>query len=84
MDTKFKQLTALGAADVAHINGTLIDNLKGTRDILASWSASQTLQDAGLNHAAFGTAGFEEQMVSANQRANIGKIIGAQPDEIVY
>lgn len=84
MDEKFKQLTALGAADFVHINGTLIDHLKGTRDILASWSASQTLQDAGLYHAAYGTAGFEEQMVSANRRENIGKIIGVQAEEIVY
>jgi len=68
VDTKFKQLSELGAADFAHINGSLIDHLKGTRDLLSSWSAPPALQDAGLYHAAYGTAGFEERMVAANQR----------------
>lgn len=84
MDKKFSQLAELGAADFAHISGNLIDHLKGTRDILASWSASQTLQDAGLYHAAYGTAGFEAQMVAPNQRTKISQIIGPQAEEIVY
>ena len=84
MDEKFKQLAALGAADFAHINGSLIDHLKGTKDLLCSWSASKVLQDAGLYHAAYGTAGFEAQMVSANQREKIAKTIGSQAEEIVY
>jgi len=84
MDKKFSQLAKLGAADFAHINGNLIDHLKGTRDILASWSASQTLQDAGLYHAAYGTAGFETQMVAPDQRTKIAQIIGPQAEEIVY
>jgi hypothetical protein len=83
MNEKFKQLTKLGAADFAHINGSLIDHLKGTKDLLSSWSASQVLQDAALYHAAYGTAGFEEQMVAANQREKIAKIIGSQAEEIV-
>lgn len=84
MDEKFKQLAELGAADFAHINGNLIDHLKGTRDLLCSWSASQALQDAGLFHAAYGTAGFEQQMVAADQRNKIAEIIGPQAKEIVY
>jgi len=83
MDEKFKQLTELGAADFAHINGNLIDHLQDTKDLLASWSASKVLQDAGLYHAAYGTAGFEEQMVAANQREKIAQIIGSQAEEIV-
>ena len=84
MDAKFNQLAALGAADFAHINGNLIDHLQDTKDLLASWSASKVLQDAGLYHAAYGTAGFEEQMVAANQREKIAEIIGPQAEEIVY
>ena len=84
MDEKFKQLSELGAADFAHINGSLIDHLKGTKDLLCSWSASQVLQDAGLYHAAYGTAGFEEQMVAADQREKIAQIIGPNAEEIVY
>ena len=84
MDEKFKKLAELGAADFEHINGTLIDHLKGTKDLLFSWSASQELQDAGLYHAAYGTAGFEQQMVAADQRERIAQIIGARAEEIVY
>ena len=84
MDEKFKQLSELGAADFAHINGSLIDHLKGTRDLLSSWSAPPALQDAGLYHAAYGTAGFEERMVAANQREKIAQIVGPQAEEIVY
>jgi hypothetical protein len=84
MDAKFNQVAALGAADFAHINGNLIDHLQGTKELLASWSASKVLQDAGLYHAAYGTAGFEEQMVAANQREKIAQIIGPQAEEIVY
>jgi len=84
MDEKFKQLSELGAADFAHINGSLIDHLKGTRDLLSSWSAPPALQDAGLYHAAYGTAGFEERMVAASQREKIAQIIGPQAEEIVY
>ncbi len=81
---KFLQLAKLGAADFQHLNGNLIEHLKGTRDILASWSASEILQDAGLYHAAYGTAGFEQQMVSVEQRAKIANLIGSSAEEVVY
>lgn len=84
MDEKFKQLAELGAADFVHINGNLIDHLQGTKELLSSWSASQTLQDAGLYHAAYGTAGFETQLVAPEQRKKIAQIVGAQAEEIVY
>lgn len=84
MDEKFKQLAALGAADFTHINGNLIDHLQGTKDLLSSWSAPKILQDAGLYHAAYGTAGFEQQMVAADQRDKIAQIIGSRAEKIVY
>ena len=84
MEDKFKQLALLGAADFQHLNGSLIEHLKGTRDLLASWSAAKTLQDAGLYHAAYGTAGFNQQMISVEQRTKIANIIGPSAEEIVY
>lgn len=84
MQYKFKQLALLGAADFQHLNGSLIDHLKGTRDLLASWSAPQILQDAGLYHAAYGTSGFSQKMVSIDQRSKIAAIIGQPAEEIVY
>lgn len=84
MNNKFEQLSKLGAADFKHLNGNLIDHLKGTQELLTSWNANQTLQDAGLYHAAYGTAGFNEQMISLDQRSKIAQIIGPDAETIVY
>lgn len=84
MDDKFRQLSELGAADFEHIDGSLIDHLDGTKRLLASWSASTELQDAGLYHAAYGTAGFSQSLVSTAQRENIADIIGTAAEDIVY
>ena len=81
---KFQILQNLGAADFAHLNGNLLEHLKGTQQLLASWGASQILQDAGLYHAAYGTAGFEECMISINQRTKIKHLLGSEVEEIVY
>lgn len=84
LNHKFEKLSELGAGDFAHLDGTLIDHLTGTADLLKLWSASGTLQDAGLFHAAYGTAGFDTKMVSINQRENISEIIGNEAEDIVY
>ena len=42
------------------------------------------LRDAGLYHAAYGTAGFEQRLVSTEKRNEIAEIIGVQAEEIVY
>lgn len=84
MNEKFHKLTELGAGDFEHLDGSLIDHLKGTSRLLQQWGASTTLQDAGLYHAAYGTAGFSEHMVSINQRDKIAGIIGKAAEEIVY
>lgn len=84
LNPKFARLRDLAAGDFKHIDGTLLDHLVGTRELLARWGASQTLQDAGLYHAAYGTAGFGEQMVSVSQRASVASVIGANAEQIVY
>lgn len=84
MSNVFKELANLGAGDFEHIDGTLIEHLNGTKRILESWAASTDLQDAGLYHAAYGTAGFDERLVSTNQRDKIEAIIGIAAEEIVY
>ena len=84
MDKKFKQLSELGAGDFEHIDGVLIDHLVGTQALLKKWNASPILQDAGLYHAAYGTAGFSKNLVSLEQRDMISGIIGKKAEEIVY
>jgi len=81
---KFLELANLGAGEFDHLDGILIDHLKGTMKFLKKWGATLELQDAGLFHAAYGTAGFDECMVSLKRRKDIAKIIGTKAEEIVY
>lgn len=81
---KWHKLFQLGAEGFEHIDGSLMDHLNGTRTLLREWSASPSLQDAGLYHAAYGTAGFDECLVSVQQRDEIANIIGKAAEELVY
>lgn len=83
-ETKWHKLFQLGAEGFEHMDGSLMDHLNGTRTLLREWSASRALQDAGLYHAAYGTAGFDESLVSVQQRGEIAKIIGEKSEELVY
>lgn len=84
MTGKFEQLSRLRAGEFEHMDGSLIDHLCGTKELLASWSASEVLQDAGLYHAAYGTAGFNESLVSTTRRDEIANVIGKAAEDIVY
>lgn len=80
----FRQLSALGAGDFAHLNGTLETHLIAVHDLLEAWGASRTLCRAGLYHAAYGTAGFTDALVSLDQRREISRLIGAEAERVVY
>lgn len=84
MNDKFESLAELDAGDFQHLDGSLIDHLKGTKEILKKWGASIELQDAGLYHAAYGTAGFSQNLVSIDQREKVTGIISSAAEEIVY
>lgn len=84
MNSKFEKLSELGAGEFEHLNGSLIKHLNSTYQLLEKWGASQELCDSGLYHAAYGTAGFEAQVVPLSQRNDIAKIIGKAAEEIVY
>ena len=81
---KIRQLEALGAGQFKHINGSLLEHFKGTRELLAQWHAPMALQDAGLFHAAYSTAGFGYRMLDIEQRHTVAAIIGERAEEIVY
>ncbi|EGA67960.1 hypothetical protein VISI1226_08534 [Vibrio sinaloensis DSM 21326] len=81
---KFAALKALGAGDFQHLNGSLEAHLQGTQALLNRWGADEVLQVAGLFHAAYGTAGFDDNMVSLAQRDKIASIIGPQAEALVY
>ena len=81
---KFQQLSELGAGEFEHLDGTLLEHLKCTRELLHEWGASTELQHAGLYHAAYGTAGFEEKLVSLEYRGRIEDVVGKAAEEIIY
>lgn len=80
----FGALSALGAGEFIHLDGSLERHLVAVHDLLQSWGADETLCRAGLYHAAYGTAGFTAAMVSPTQRAEIAALIGNDAEQIVY
>lgn len=84
MQAQFKALQALGAGEFQHLNGTLEQHLQGTAALLQQWQARDALVSAGLFHAAYGTAGFDETLVTMQQRNDIANIIGEEAEELVY
>lgn len=80
----FQKLQALGAGEFAHVDGSLIDHLRGTHDLLRSWGANDVLCRAGLYHAAYGTAGYSKTLVSLEQREQIKALIGADAEGLVF
>jgi hypothetical protein len=84
LEHSFQALQRLGAGDFAHLDGSLIDHLSGTRQLLLAWGARPALADAGLFHAAYGTAGFDQALVGFDGRARIADLIGAEAEAIVY
>ena len=84
MNTRFSILESLNAGDFQHLNGSLETHLKGTAALLKKWGASEVVQTAGLFHAAYGTAGFSQHMVSLEQRQSIAQTIGKDAEALVY
>ena len=83
-DKRFIILKNLGVGDFQHLNGDLECHLKNTAAILKDWGADEFLQTAGLFHAAYGTAGFEQNMVGLEQREFIAQTIGGKEEALVY
>ena len=81
---KFRTLTKLGAGNLAHLDGPLIDHLHNTQKLLRRWGAGPALQRAGLYHAAYGTQGFDKSLFSGDKRQDTVAVIGAKAEEIVY
>ncbi len=84
MDEKTAFLIKLGADTVEHIDGDLLAHLQGTKHLLEKWGASEALQDAGLFHACYGTAGFSTALATESNRHKLSAVIGEQAEEIVY
>jgi len=67
-----------------HLNGTLLDHLLATEELLCSWGSSPELCLAGLCHATYGTDGFAPFLVSWDDRPLLAEVVGVDVEAIVY
>lgn len=84
IERKINKLIELGAGNFEHLDGSLINHLKGTYMLLKSWDSDPDLCVAGLYHAVYGTSGFDEVIISGDDRNKIRGIIGEDSERIVY
>jgi hypothetical protein len=84
MDEKFRRLIELGAGEFEHVNGSVMAHLEGTRCLLKSWQACDTLLDAALYHGAYESPAFESEWFGFAQRQEVVAIIGQPVEELVY
>jgi hypothetical protein len=84
MDTKITLLKKLGSHNLQAQNGWLIDHLIGTYEQLKKWGADETLCDAGLFHAAYGTFDYDQKLIDVSRRHELATLIGKEVESIVY
>ena len=77
-------LAALGADEVAHVNGSLGAHLRGTHDLLQSFGQRDAVCLAGLYHAVYGTAGFHRSLVDVTNRQRVVVVIGTEAEALAY
>lgn len=80
----FQKLASLGAGEFAHLHGSLGTHLIAVAELLKEWGADESLCCAGLFHAAYGTIGFDQSMVSLDRRQEISALIGVAAEALVY
>jgi len=73
-----------GTDHLPHPGGTLFDHLRRVAATLAEWGAEETVQVAGLCHAAYGTDGFDQVLLDVTERATLAALIGADAEALVY
>jgi hypothetical protein len=69
---------------VTHPGGTLLDHLNRVARRLQSWGHSPEIALAGLTHAAYGTAGFADHLITPGRRSELVHVIGGHAEELVY
>lgn len=77
-------LRTLGAEEIEHPGGTLLQHLRRVSRLLESWGARRALQLAGLCHAFYGTDGFAPSLLPLDSRDELARRIGGEAEEIVY
>ena len=84
LEKHITQLKRIGAAGVAHRNGTLLKHLQGVWFLLEEWQNPEAVCLAGLYHSVYSTGGFEQQLIALDRRHEIVKLIGIDAERMVY
>jgi hypothetical protein len=77
-------LESWGAAAEVHSVSSLLEHLRGTRDVLASWGCSPALCAAGFFHSVYGTESFWGTLKGFDERDAVRAVCGREAEEIVY
>ena len=73
-----------GADTTPHVDGTLLEHLEGTCDLLEAWGNSDRVALAGLLHTAYGTDGFPLAFHGPDARATFAELVGPDVESLVY
>ncbi|SFW88868.1 alpha/beta fold hydrolase [Amycolatopsis australiensis] len=77
-------LRDLGAAQVSHPGGTLLDHLRRVSEQVTEWGGSRRARLAALCHATYGTDGFPHPLLPPDRRARLRAAIGDDAEELVH
>ncbi len=77
-------LRDVGAGQVDHPGGNLLDHLQRVHEIVLGWGGSRRLRLATLCHATYGTDGFPHALLPLDQRDRLRAAIGPEAEAFVY
>ena len=62
----------------------MLEHLKGTYQLLASWKERSEVMNAGHFHSVYGTEVFKQQLAASEERTAISKLIGSESEQLTY
>ncbi len=84
LDRQLAFLRARGADETAHSRGTLLEHLRGTRELLARWGNDADTCAAGLFHSVYGTYVFSHAIVGRDARGSVRAVIGERAERLAW
>jgi pimeloyl-ACP methyl ester carboxylesterase len=77
-------LRELGAGQLDHPGGNLLDHVQRVRELVAGRGGGRRVRLAALCHAAYGTDGFPPALLPLDRRARLRAAIGDEAEALVY
>jgi hypothetical protein len=84
LDGRVCFLRSVKADTMPHSQGTLLDHLLRTRQLLLDWGARPALCDAGLFHSVYGTEHFAPTAAELSRRPEIQRLIGVEAEQLTW